>query len=112
MKPKDAAFVPDALGLVERAVHLLRKEGGALADYYIGTLPFILALLFFWSDMSRNPYAELYCAPAAGGLALLFVWMKLWHAVARGRRDHAAHGLVLCFLSKRQRPGCPRDRQH
>ncbi len=78
MKPKDAAFVPDALALAEQAVHLLRKEGLALAEYYIGTLPFILALLFFWSDMSRNPYADRYCAPAAGGLALLFVWMKLW----------------------------------
>lgn len=80
MKPKDATFVPDALALTERAVHLLRRESGALAEYYIGTLPFILGLLFFWSDMSRNPYAEFYCAPAAGGLALLFVWMKLWHA--------------------------------
>jgi len=80
MKPKDAIFAPDALGLAERAVHLLRKETTALTDYYIGTLPFILGLLFFWSDMSRNPYAERYCAPAAGGLALLFIWMKFWQA--------------------------------
>ncbi|MBI5552871.1 MAG: DUF4129 domain-containing protein [Desulfobacterales bacterium] len=80
MKPKDAIFVPDALGLAERAVHLLRKQATSLADYYIGTMPFILGLLFFWADMSRNPYAELYCAPAAGGLALLFIWMKFWHA--------------------------------
>lgn len=81
MTPRDAAFVPGALALAERSVHLLRQKGAAaLAEYYIGTLPFILGLLFFWSDMSRNPYAGLYCAPAAGGLALLFVWMKLWHA--------------------------------
>jgi hypothetical protein len=80
MKPKDAIFVPDALGLAERAVHLLRKEATALTDYCIGTLPFILGLLFFWSDMSRNPYAEHYCVPAAGGLALLFIWMKFWQA--------------------------------
>ncbi|MFZ1983710.1 MAG: DUF4129 domain-containing protein [Desulfatitalea sp.] len=80
MTPKDAAFVPGALALTERAVHLLRQKGAAaLVEYYIGTLPFILGLLFFWSDMSRNPYADSYCAPAAGGLALLFIWMKLWH---------------------------------
>jgi hypothetical protein len=48
--------------------------------YYIGTLPFVLGLLFFWSDMSRNPFARWYCGPAAAGLALLFVWMKLWQA--------------------------------
>jgi hypothetical protein len=81
MTAKDAAFVPGALALAERAVHLLRQKGAAaLVEYYIGTLPFILGLLYFWSDMSRNPYADRYCGPAAGGLALLFVWMKLWHA--------------------------------
>lgn len=81
MTSRDAAFVPGAMALAERAVHLLRQKGAAaLVEYYIGTLPFILGLLFFWSDMSRNPYADRYCGPAAGGLALLFVWMKLWHA--------------------------------
>ena len=74
------AFVPGALSLTEQGVHLLRRNGAsALLEYYIGSLPFYLALLYFWSDMSRNPYAGLYCAPAAAGLALLFIWMKLWH---------------------------------
>ncbi len=70
---------PNGLALVEQAIQLLRWRGGAaLVDYYIGTLPFVLGLLFFWSDMSRNPFARWYCGSAAAGLALLFIWMKLW----------------------------------
>jgi hypothetical protein len=81
MTTKETSFVPGALDLTEQAIHLLRHTGlMALADYYIGTLPFILGLLFFWSDMSRNANAGWYCAPAAAGLAVLFIWMKFWHA--------------------------------
>jgi hypothetical protein len=72
---------PSALALAEQAVHLLRGRGrAALIDYYLGSLPFALGLLYFWSDMSRNPSAGWYCAPAAAGLALLFIWMKVWQA--------------------------------
>lgn len=79
MKTRQPTTAPGALDLTEQAVHLLRGKGvTALADYYIGTLPFNLGLLFFWSDMSRNADAGWYCAPAAGGLALLFIWMKVW----------------------------------
>lgn len=71
---------PDALTLADQAVHLLRRRGGpALAAYLVGTLPFLLGLLYFWSDMSRSPDARWYCGPAAAGVALLFIWMKLWH---------------------------------
>jgi hypothetical protein len=67
------------MALIERAVHLLRRGNWvALAEYYVGTLPFVLALLYFWSDMSSNPMAAWYCGPSAAGVALLFVWMKLW----------------------------------
>jgi hypothetical protein len=70
---------PNGLNLAEQAIFLLRRQGGAaLLAYYIGTLPFVLGLLFFWSDMSRNPFACWYCGPAAAGLAFLFIWMKLW----------------------------------
>jgi hypothetical protein len=72
--------IPGAVALAEQAVHLLRRKGAAaLLDYYLGSLPFVLALLYFWSDMSRNAYAGWYCAPAAAGLAVLFIWMKYWH---------------------------------
>lgn len=79
MKKLSDTFVPGALVLAEQSVHLLRRRGGvALACYYVGTLPFILGLLFFWSDMSRNPGAQWYCGPASAGVAFLFVWMKFW----------------------------------
>lgn len=80
MKEKQSSFAPGALDLADQAVHLLRRSPGAMADYYIGSLPFALGLLFFWSDMSRSAYAAGYCAPAALGLAALFIWMKLWQA--------------------------------
>lgn len=71
---------PGALALIEQAIHMLRRHHpAALAEYYLGTLPFVLALLYFWSDMSRNPMAQWYCGPSAAGVALLFIWMKFWH---------------------------------
>ena len=80
MKQTDATFVPNALKLTEQSVHLLRRNSlNALTAYYVGSLPFIFGLLYFWSDMSRNPYAHHYCSPAAAGLALAFIWMKYWH---------------------------------
>ena len=70
-----------AIDLVEEAFHLLRRSSFVtLSCYYIGSMPFILALLYFWTDMSRSAYAEERCAEAAFGLALLFVWMKSWQA--------------------------------
>ncbi len=79
MSRKAAQIEPRALTMVEQAVHLLRRNSGqALAEYYLGSLPFVLALLYFWSDMSRNPLAGWYCGPSAAGVALTFIWMKLW----------------------------------
>ena len=71
-----------AIRILEEAVHLLRGAPGHLfAYYYTGSLPFILGLLYFWGDMSRNAYATDYSAIASLGMALLFVWMKSWQAV-------------------------------
>lgn len=73
---------PGALELLEEATHLLRRApAGTLLAYYLGTLPFVLALLFFWSDMSRDAEAATRLLPASLGLALLFVWMKTWQTV-------------------------------
>jgi hypothetical protein len=71
-----------ALELLEEAFHLLRLAGtGTLAAYYLGSIPFILGVLFFWSDMSRSPFAEARVSVGAFGLVLLFVWMKTWQSV-------------------------------
>jgi hypothetical protein len=70
-----------ALELIEEAVHLMRgAPAGTLASYYLGALPFVLALLYFWADMSRSPFAYQHLAGSALGLSLLFVWMKVWQA--------------------------------
>lgn len=72
----------NALTLAEEAIHLLRSSSlKPLFFYYLGTLPFILGLLFFISDMSQNTYAQNHCAAAALLLALLFIWMKCGQAL-------------------------------
>src|SRR5580765_7836489 len=71
-----------AVELSEEAFHLLRGvPASTLAGYYLGSLPFVLALLFFWSDMSRSAFAGQRLASGALGLTLLFFWMKTWQAV-------------------------------
>lgn len=71
-----------ALELVDEAVHLLRLAPlRALAAYYLGSLPFVLGLLYFWADMSRSAFAEDRCGPASLGVGCLFLWMKFWHTI-------------------------------
>jgi hypothetical protein len=71
-----------ALDLVEEATYLLRSApASAIAAYYIGTLPFALAFLFFWADMGRSPTAYEHSAPAALGIAVLFLWMSVWQSI-------------------------------
>lgn len=70
-----------AVDLLEQATVLLRSAPlEALACYYLGSLPFMLGLLWFWADMSRSPAAHLRLSGGALGLALLFIWMKVWQA--------------------------------
>ncbi len=72
----------NALLLIEEAVHLLRKAPlFFLSSYFIGTLPFLLGLFYFWADMSRSADARSYHAIASLGLALLYIWMKCWQVV-------------------------------
>ncbi len=71
-----------AILIIEEAVHILRSSPIALLfSYYLGSIPFVLGLLYFWADMSRSAKAHEYGAVAALGLAVLFVWMKYWHMV-------------------------------
>jgi len=71
-----------AFELIEEAFHLLRLAPlSTVASYYVGSIPFVLALLFFWSDMSRSAFAAQRLAAGAFGLTLLFFWMKTWQAV-------------------------------
>ena len=71
-----------AIEVIEEACHLLRMAPAhILAIYYVGTLPFVIGLLYFWTDMVRSATAYAHCAEAALGLVALYVWMKSWQAV-------------------------------
>jgi len=82
MKKSHPKHQKSAVRMIEEAVHMLRAAPGALLSvYYIGSVPFILGLLYFWADMSRSARAYEYSAMAALGLSFLFVWMKFWQTV-------------------------------
>ena len=86
MNPKTKEHRRSAILLLEEAVHVLRKAPlFLLSTYAIGTLPFVLALFYFWADMSRSADAQRYHAVASLGLALLYIWMKCWHVVFAAR---------------------------
>src|SRR5438067_537619 len=92
-----------AIELVEEAVHLLRRAPAAmLAIYYAGALPFVLALLYFWADMSRSPFADRRLAGGALGLGVLFLWMKFCHALFARRLRAFMAGEPLLALNLRR----------
>jgi hypothetical protein len=70
-----------AVDLLEEAAHLLRARPLLLAPYYLGTLPFVLGILYYWTHMSFGANAWRHCPQAAWGLTLLFVWMKTWQSI-------------------------------
>jgi hypothetical protein len=71
-----------AFDLIEEAAQLLRTApAAALALYYLGAIPFVLGLLFFWADMSRSPFANQHLADASLAMSILFLWMKFWQAL-------------------------------
>jgi len=81
-----------SFNLIEEATALLRSTPRAtLAVYYVGAIPFVMAFLYFWTDMSRNPFAREHSSGAAFGVALAFIWMKFWQAMfcERLRARHA-----------------------
>ena len=79
VKTKDSQ---GALDLMDEAVHLLRRAPfSILLCYFIGSGPFVLGLLYFWTDMAMSPFAARHCAEAAAGITLLYLWMKCWQSV-------------------------------
>jgi len=82
MKKKSAQLGRSALDLIEEAVHLLRTAPlRVLLTYYLGAIPFVLGLLYFWADMSCGAFAQRRCPASALGMVLLFVWLKCWQTV-------------------------------
>jgi hypothetical protein len=93
MRPQTQKHPRSAILLLEEAVHILRRAPlSLLSTYAIGTLPFVLALLYFWADMSRSADAQHYHAVASLGLVPLYVWMKCWHVVFAARVKRTLSG--------------------
>jgi hypothetical protein len=102
MKPGQKKYQKSALRIIEETVHLLRTAPGLLLSvYYLGSVPFVLGLLYFWADMSRSPNANEYSAAAALGLAVIFVWMKVWQTIFALR----VHDRISGDLSHSRSPG-------
>ncbi|MBI1177331.1 DUF4129 domain-containing protein [bacterium] len=106
MSRRTASQGRPALDLIEDAVHLLRTvPAGVLAVYYVGALPFVLAFLFFWSDMSRSAFARERLEPLAALLTILFVLMKVSQFVFVRRMREQLTGLALPPIAARSWPG-------
>lgn len=78
---KTVSDEPSSLDLIEEAVQLLRQAPlAAWTAYAIGTLPFLLAFLFFCTAASRSADTHQWLAAGALALALLYLAMKLAQA--------------------------------
>lgn len=92
MSRRRESTVPPALDLLEEAVRLLRADTTFVLTHWVGSLPFVVALLYFWADMSRGAFAVERCAPGALALGALFLWMKVFHAVCCVQMAERLHG--------------------
>ncbi|MFH0879931.1 MAG: hypothetical protein V2A34_09480, partial [Lentisphaerota bacterium] len=75
----------NAIELLEESVQLLRQAPfRAWSFYYIGSVPFVMGLLYFWSDMSRGAMAYDRCGMLSLALAGCYIWMRYWQSVFCG----------------------------
>ena len=83
---RSSSRTPGGIDLLEEAFFVLRNiHPPLLVSYLIGTIPFILGLLYFWTDMSRSPFAAAHLGQSALGMSFLYIWMKSWHSVFANR---------------------------
>ncbi|MGA2434504.1 MAG: DUF4129 domain-containing protein [Bryobacteraceae bacterium] len=83
-----------AIEALEETFHLLRRApANAIAAYLAGSVPFLIAFLFFWAEMSGSRSADSSCLGEALLLAVLFVWMNCCKAVFAGRLRRELEGV-------------------
>jgi hypothetical protein len=88
MTPSSAAQkrAASAVDLTDQAFHELRRApAAALAAYALGSVPFLLVLLYFGADMSSSAFAGGHVGESSLALALLYVGWKLGQTVFVGR---------------------------
>ena len=75
-----------AIDICEEATVLLRNAPIETWSYYFaGTMPMVLGLIYFWSDMTRGPQAGDRLVTGSLLLSLLFIWMKAWQVLFAAR---------------------------
>jgi hypothetical protein len=73
------------MDLLEQAFAVLRRTPlSAFFYYYLGAVPFWLAVMYFAADMSRSAFAGERIGGSSLLVAVLFIHMKCWHAVFAG----------------------------
>ena len=74
---------PSALAILDAAFHLLRTAPmSCLAAYYTGTLPFLWAFLFFWTQLSHSTRAAGVVDALSVLCGVAFVWMCCWQTAS------------------------------
>lgn len=71
-----------AFDLLEEAFHALRVSPTSnLAVYYLGAVPFVVSLFYFWADMSRSSFALQDAGLASLLVGVAYFWMKICQTV-------------------------------
>ncbi len=65
-----------AVELAEEALALLRRTPAALAWHWAGLVPFWLAVLWYWTDMTHGALARQRCSVGALAVAVLYLWKR------------------------------------
>lgn len=100
VKKKDRSNGPSGITVASEALHLLRTAPFHItACYFFGTLPFLLLMIYFCSDMSRGAYAHKHCLPVSMWLVILFVWMKTWQSLFAAK--------LMTFVKGKEEPPWP-----
>jgi len=96
--------------LLEEAFHALRVSPlSTLTIYYVGSVPFVISLFYFWADMSRSSFALQDAAFASLVVSGAYFWMKAWQTVfcrrlwiqlnAGGEPLEKSRGMTLRYLA-------------
>ncbi len=76
----------DAIDVLESAMQLLRRTPlETLLYHWTGSVPFAIAFLVFWNDVSQFRTTPGACAVDAAVLTLGLAWMSCWRALYAGR---------------------------
>jgi MYXO-CTERM domain-containing protein len=72
-----------ALESLEDAVRLLRRAPATvLVLHFLGSAPCMLYAVYFYTDLSRSPFAAGHLLGSALTFTLLYAWMKCWQAAS------------------------------